>query len=167
MCKQGRRGFAAGWIVPIGGAEEKENSPQILRRFVRLCGGDAADIVIIPTASRVADTGRATNGCSATSAQGASARSTSTAGATAPNPAVLERLQRATGVFFTGGNQLRLSTVIGGTPIAKAIRVDERGRRPRRRHQRGAAFISEHMIAFGAEGEPGRGLGQPGAGAGA
>ena len=25
-----------GWIIPIGGAEDKENSPQILNRFVAL-----------------------------------------------------------------------------------------------------------------------------------
>src|ERR1700722_6453213 len=30
-------GGERGWIIPIGGAEEKENSPQILRRFVELC----------------------------------------------------------------------------------------------------------------------------------
>ena len=46
-------GKQRGWIIPIGGAEEKENSPQILRRFVALAGGDGADIVVIPTASQL------------------------------------------------------------------------------------------------------------------
>ena len=32
-------GDERGWIVPIGGAEEKEDDPAILSRFVRLCGG--------------------------------------------------------------------------------------------------------------------------------
>ena len=31
----------------------------------------------------------------------------------------LEVLRACTGVFITGGNQLRLSTIIGGTPAAK------------------------------------------------
>jgi hypothetical protein len=53
VAEGGRRG----WIIPIGGAEEKENSPQILRRFVDLAGGGAADIAVIPTASLVRDTG--------------------------------------------------------------------------------------------------------------
>ena len=35
------------WIIPIGGAEGKENAPQILMRFLRLAGGDQADIVVI------------------------------------------------------------------------------------------------------------------------
>ena len=50
-------GKERGWIVPIGGAEEKESDARILHRFVDLCGGDQADIVVIPTASRMADTG--------------------------------------------------------------------------------------------------------------
>jgi cyanophycinase len=50
-------GNERGWIVPIGGAEDKENSPQILRRFVELSGGAAADIVVIPTASLLRGTG--------------------------------------------------------------------------------------------------------------
>jgi cyanophycinase len=31
----------------------------------------------------------------------------------------LQRLEQATGIFFTGGNQLRLTTLLGGTPVAK------------------------------------------------
>ena len=50
-------GATRGWIIPIGGGEEKENNPHILKRFVELCGGDDADIVVLPTASRLADTG--------------------------------------------------------------------------------------------------------------
>ena len=46
-----------GFIIPVGGAEEKIGSPLILKRFVRLCGGRDARIVVIPTASSLADTG--------------------------------------------------------------------------------------------------------------
>ena len=38
-------GSERGWIVPIGGAEEKRHDPRILQRFVELCGGSDADIV--------------------------------------------------------------------------------------------------------------------------
>ena len=51
-------GEERGWIIPIGGAEEKQNDPRILKRFVELCGGDEADIVVFPSASRVLDTGQ-------------------------------------------------------------------------------------------------------------
>ena len=57
MPSQVPEGGTRGWIIPIGGGEEKQNDPQILRRFVALCGGADADIAVIPTASRLADTG--------------------------------------------------------------------------------------------------------------
>ena len=41
-----------GWIIPIGGAEDKENDMHILHRFWKLSGGDDAQILIIPTASQ-------------------------------------------------------------------------------------------------------------------
>ena len=47
-----------GYIIPIGGAEEKLNNPEILDRFVDVCGGKDARIGIIPTASELEDTGR-------------------------------------------------------------------------------------------------------------
>ena len=47
-----------GYIIPIGGAEEKLHNPQILDRFVDVCGGKSSRISIIPTASELEDTGR-------------------------------------------------------------------------------------------------------------
>src|SRR3546814_5072918 len=64
----------------------------------------------------------------------------------------LRQLETATGIFFTGGNQLRISTIIGGTPAAKLIRE----RNARGVHvggtSAGASILSDHMIAFGKEG---------------
>jgi cyanophycinase len=42
-----------GYIIPIGGAEEKLHNPEILDRFVELCGGKDSRIGIIPTASEL------------------------------------------------------------------------------------------------------------------
>src|ERR1700684_4054959 len=50
-------GETRGWIVPIGGAENKENDRHILQRFIRVSGGATANIVVIPTASRMNETG--------------------------------------------------------------------------------------------------------------
>src|SRR5258708_9557536 len=50
-------GETRGWIVPIGGAENKENDRHILERFIRVSGGANANIVVIPTASRMHETG--------------------------------------------------------------------------------------------------------------
>jgi cyanophycinase len=141
-----------GWIIPIGGAEEKENSPQILRRFVELAGGDSADIVVIPTASLLRSTGPRYErifgdmGASRVASLDFDTRRDADEGGR------LARLEQATGIFFTGGNQLRLSTLIGGTSVARAVRQMNAAGVPVAGTSAGAAFISEHMIAFGDEG---------------
>ena len=145
-------GSQRGWIVPIGGAEEKDNSPQILLRFVQLCGGDNADIVVIPTASRVRDTGPRYERIFGELGAGRVSALDFDSRRDCEEPGRLERLRSATGVFITGGNQLRLSTVIGGTAIAKAIRTMNAAGVHVAGTSAGAAFISEHMIAFGEEG---------------
>lgn len=145
-------GATRGWIIPIGGAEEKENSPQILRRFVELAGGRNADIVVIPTASQLASTGpRYERIFSELGAERATELDFDTR-RDCEEPNRIERLQQASGVFFTGGNQLRLTTLLGGTPIAKTVRMMNAAGVPVAGTSAGAAFISEHMIAFGDEG---------------
>jgi len=47
-----------GYVIPIGGAEEKFHNPEILDRFIDLCGGKESRVGIIPTASELEDTGR-------------------------------------------------------------------------------------------------------------
>lgn len=145
--------MARGFVIPIGGAEEKFRDPAILKRFVDLCGGPAARIAIIPTASRLVSTGpryrRIFEGLGVAAA------------AVVPffdredctQERWLAELRLATGVFLTGGNQLRLSTTLGGTPAIRLLR--------HRNHDdglhiagtsAGAAILSEHMIAYGDEG---------------
>lgn len=145
-------GRTRGWIIPIGGAEEKENSPQILRRFVELAGGRDADIVVIPTASQLASTGPRYERIFAELGAGRATALDFDTRRDCGEPNRIERLQQASGVFFTGGNQLRLTTQLGGTPIAKAVRVMNAAGVPVAGTSAGAAFISEHMIAFGDEG---------------
>ncbi len=145
-------GDERGWIVPIGGAEEKEHDPRILKRFVRLCGGRDANIVVIPTASRLEDTGpRYEKIFSDIGAAHVTSLNFSTR-ADGDNEGWLERIAHATGVFFTGGNQLRLSTILGGTRAAKMIRQANAAGVTVGGTSAGASILSEHMIAFGTEG---------------
>ncbi len=138
-----------GWIVPVGGAEDKEQDAVILRRFVEVSGGSAARIAIIPTASRLPETGpryeRIFRNLGAHTATSIPFESR----ADAERDDLLDRLEQATGVFLTGGNQLQLSTILGGTPVARAIRrLNARGVTVGGTSA-GAAILSEHMIAFG------------------
>ena len=103
-----RDGSERGWIVPIGGAEEKESDARILERFVSLCGGEDADIVVIPTASQMADTGeRYESIFSGLGAGRVTSLDFDTRRDTEENNR-LERIEQASGIFFTGGNQLRI-----------------------------------------------------------
>ena len=145
-------GEQRGWIIPIGGAEDKDANPSILQRFVELCGGSEADIVVIPTASRLKDTGpryeELFRGMGVARVQVLdfdTRRDCQEEGR-------LARLARASGIFFTGGNQLRLSTILGGTHVARTIRLRNAQGVTVAGTSAGAGFLSEHMIAFGSEG---------------
>jgi cyanophycinase len=145
-------GATRGWIVPIGGGEEKENDPRILQRFVDLCGGADADIVVIPTASRLADTGARYEGIFSGLGAGRVSALDFDARSDCEDADKLERLGDANGIFFTGGNQLSLSTILGGTPVARLVRARNADGVHVAGTSAGAAFISEHMIAFGEDG---------------
>lgn len=144
---EGKRGF----IVPIGGAEDKEGSANVLRKFLQV-SGERARIVIIPTASSLEDTGRRYE--KLFKKLGADeAKSLPFATRDDANKAEwLEYIDKATGIFVTGGNQLRLSTILGGTPVARAIRRANARGVTVGGTSAGAAILSEHMIAHGAEG---------------
>jgi cyanophycinase len=145
-------GQKRGWIVPIGGAENKENDRRILERFVRVSGGEAADIVVIPTASRVHETGsRYQQLFQELGARRVTVMDFDTR-RDCREPRRLERIAQATGVFFTGGNQLRLTTLLGGTPVAKLIRTRNARGVTVGGTSAGASILAEHMIAAGDEG---------------
>ncbi|WP_334178984.1 cyanophycinase [Pseudoxanthomonas sp.] len=145
-------GDQRGWIIPIGGAEDKETNPRILARFVELSGGTDADIVVIPTASRLKDSGTRYEelfrgmGASRVEVLDFDTRRD------CQEEGRLARLAEASGIFFTGGNQLRLSTILGGTQVARSIRSRNAQGVTVAGTSAGAGFLSEHMIAFGAEG---------------
>ena len=141
-----------GFIIPIGGAEEKLNNPAILDRFVDVCGGKKSRISIIPTASELEDTGRNYEklfrklGVRHARVLPFETRRDCQSGGD------LDYIDRSDGVFMTGGNQLRLSTTLGGTEVARRIRRRNAGGMHVAGTSAGAAFMPEHMIAGGEEG---------------
>jgi cyanophycinase len=145
-------GQQRGFIIPIGGAEERVDDPIILQRFVELCGDENANIVIIPTASQLAETGpnyevifRNLNVKNAMSLPINSRED-------AEREDYLAALESATGIFITGGNQLRLSTILGGTSIAQSVRKLNSEGVHVAGTSAGAAIMPEHMIAGGSTG---------------
>ena len=141
-----------GYLVPIGGAEEKFDNPEILDKFVDICGGKSARIAIIPTASELKNTGRNYEklfrklGIRHAQVLALITREDCQA------DKYLDYIEKADGVFMAGGNQLRLSTTLGGTPVAQTIRRRNAAGMHVAGTSAGAAFMPEHMIAGGDEG---------------
>jgi cyanophycinase len=141
-----------GFIVPIGGGEEKLGNPEILDRFVEICGGRTAKIGIIPTASELEDTGRNYEKLFRTLGIRHARVLQILTRDDCDNPEHLDYINSADGVFMTGGNQLRLSTTLGGTKVAQLIRRRNAAGMHVAGTSAGAAFMPEHMIAGGLEG---------------
>lgn len=147
-----KEGRTRGYIIPIGGAEEKIRDPEILRRFVRICGGKRARLAIVPTASESRETGRRYEkvfkeiGVREARVYPFATRED------CERSDELDDLAEADGVYLTGGNQLRLSTTLGGTPVAQRLRRMNADGVHVAGTSAGAGFLAEHMIAFGDEG---------------
>jgi cyanophycinase len=103
-------------LVIIGGNEDKTGERRILREFVELCGGAAARLVIVPVGSSYPDQVGAEYEAAfrALGAHEASCVRVLTRDH-ARDPHVLAPLEHATGVFFTGGDQMRIMSLLGGT----------------------------------------------------
>lgn len=140
-----------GFLIPIGGAEDKMGDAAILRRFVQLCGSKPS-IAIIPTASRREETGRHYQTLFSTFDAGEARVLQFQQREDCEQPEALSVLSECDGVFITGGNQLRLSTLIGGTPVAKLLRRRHADGMPVAGTSAGAAIMPAHMIAGGEEG---------------
>lgn len=145
-------GQQRGYVIPIGGAEEKINNPEILKKFVELAGGKDANICIIPTASQLDDTGDRYQQLFEELGAGSTHSLPIAERADTQKSEYLELLENCTGIFITGGNQLRLSTILGGTPIAKSIRQLNAKGVHIAGTSAGAAIISQHMITGGSTG---------------
>jgi cyanophycinase len=118
-----KRRSRIGRLLVIGGAEDPdESNMKILPHFVKLCGGRRARIVVCGSPSN--DPGQKERtyerlfrkiGVRSVVETGIIERHD------AEDPALLRALEAATGVFFTGGDQLRLVSVIAGTPFEDCL----------------------------------------------
>lgn len=146
-----------GALLLIGGAEDKVGSRTILSRFVQLAGGAAARIAVIATASAFHDIVGARyvalfTALGAARVDVAPVRDRDEA----RSAASLALLDAASGIFLTGGDQLKLTAVMGGTPVAQHIRDRHAAGCVVGGTSAGASAAAEHMMAYGASGIPPR-----------
>jgi cyanophycinase len=137
----------------IGGAEDKVRDRVILGRFVELAGGSDGVVVIISTASSLGFVAgerysEIFTGLGVGTVRPINAMTRNQAN----DEAYVRQVRDATGVFLTGGNQLRLSSTLGGTLLADAVLERFRAGAVVAGTSAGASAMSSHMIAFGASG---------------
>lgn len=123
MKKRIHREIIGGHLLVIGGAEDKYNERRILRKFLQLAGdAEEANILILPVASDFPEF--------AADVYVQAFRKLGVA-----NPRVLRATSRqdvidadtdalldgVTGIFISGGDQMRLTSIMGGTELARRI----------------------------------------------
>lgn len=111
-----------GYLVAVGGNEDKEKDLKVLRHIAGLPEGGTRIVELIPLASQVPQEVvesyipafrkigihevRIINIHSREDAR---------------NPAYVQRIREADVVFFSGGDQLRITSLLGGSPVNDAI----------------------------------------------
>ena len=141
-----------GTLFAIGGAEAKLRRRTVLGAFVAAAGADARIAAVSSASSlgvEVVEVYR-----TVFTALGAreviSLRPESRA--QARDPDLVESLRTVSAIFMTGGNQLKLSSLITGTAFGDAIQEAYQRGVVVGGTSAGASILAEHMIAFGAGG---------------
>ena len=111
-----------GQLVIVGGAEDREGECKILREFVRRAGGTKATIAIMTAATSLPrevgdDYTRIFERLGAEDVRVVDTEYREDAS----KSEYLEIIQKATGVFFTGGDQARIISIIKDSPLDEAI----------------------------------------------
>lgn len=148
-------------VLVIGGAEDKVHGREILHTFFGRAGSVDARIAIIPSASRepaiIGDRYQTIFGeMGAKEIRVLDIRDR----AQAEDPQMQDYIEECTGVFMTGGDQLRLCGLLADTPLMEKVRQRvQQGEVTLAGTSAGAAVMGHHMIAGGSSGEsPNRSL---------
>ena len=148
-----------GILVIIGGSEDKEGECVILRRFVELAGAPAgrarqARVVIVTSATNQPQVVGETYsrlfkrlGAGEVGVLDIASRQEANAAAT------YEAVAGASGIFFTGGDQLRITSLLGGTRCDEALHDAYRAGAVIAGTSAGASAMSETMIVDGEDAE--------------
>jgi cyanophycinase len=146
--------LAGGTLCVIGGAEDRVGDRVALREFVRLAGGAGARVAVIATASQLGpEIFTAYREAFGALGVGAVVDLRPVTRAEADSARLAARLDDVDGIFMTGGNQLVLAGVVAGTRFGAAVRSSYARGAVVGGTSAGASVVSEHMVAFGDEGD--------------
>ncbi len=139
-----------GRLVIIGGAEDKSGRCKVLQKVIELSGGDRASVAVVTVATQKpkehgAKYAKIFNGMGIAQVNTVHIE----ARADANNLDNIRIFKEASCIFFTGGDQLRITSLMGGTEVENMLR---------RRYEEGtiicgtsagASVMSETMITSG------------------
>lgn len=141
-----------GPLVAIGGAENRASRRGVLSRFAALAGGRGSAVAVIATASSFGPAVAEAYG-TAFAALGVEAHPLNPqTRAAADDAAAAGVVDRCDAVFMSGGNQLKLASVVVGTRLGDAVVEAHRRGAVVGGTSAGASALSRHMVAFGGEG---------------
>lgn len=141
-------GFTRGPILFFGPLSQQRHRDLLLQSFWDEAGSYGARILLVPTActdaAHVEDLRRWFAAAEVDSVEVLPVQQR----ASARDQTLLTLVENATGILLVDGNPLRFTSILGGTPVAQAIRrANARGRVVGGIGRAGAA-LCQHMIAF-------------------
>lgn len=141
---------ARGKLVIIGGHENKKDDPRILEKFTELAGGNEAHIVVLPIAT---DKPQEVGGEYTEAFDRLGVKKVEVVDVSERRDASLkesiESVRRATGLFFTGGDQIHITSLLGGSELQKTIHECYENGVVVGGTSAGAAMMSNSMILDG------------------
>ncbi|MCX7745886.1 MAG: cyanophycinase [Clostridia bacterium] len=148
---------ARGNLIIIGGAEDKKGESKILKYVVNLIGGPEGRLLILTTASEVqGEVGTEYRevfgklGVNNIDVLDINSRDE------ANMDENCDRIRNASGIFFTGGDQLRITSILGGTKANEALKEAYLNGVVIIGTSAGASVMSSTMIVDGNSNDPAR-----------
>ncbi len=139
-----------GNLLIIGGAEDKLGQSKVLKHAIEMCGGPESKIMVLTTATqKPEEVGKEyRNVFSRLGVKSIDVLNVDTR-TDANSDSVAQKISSAAGVFFTGGDQLRITSILGGTKTAKVLMDMYKKGIPIIGTSAGASVMSSVMIVDG------------------
>ncbi len=146
-----------GNLMIIGGAEDKQGTKEILHAAAQGSGGENGRMVIIATASQQPkELGETYRTLFTNLGIGKVAVADIQTRKEANDPAFAQMIREATGIFFTGGDQLRITSILGGTKSEEALQKAYLKGALVAGTSAGASVVCSTMITDGLSNDPAR-----------
>lgn len=143
-----------GTLVIIGGAEDKRTDMRILKIIYNISGGDNGTVAIVTTATNSPyEAEREYNDLFKSLGSKAVYGINISNRAQADDQRLVKQIKECDCIFFVGGDQLRISSILGGTEFHKAILDSLNNGKVIAGTSAGASMMSQVMVVEGKDDE--------------